>query len=158
MGKLDGPSAAVSVFFFFFFFFFFPIADLRPPPSPLGQTKTDSTTPLVSDLISAGVHLNACFRGSLAHDDAGGRHYEITAEAGARAQPFKRVPGLGLPSTSFFVTREGEDGTLSPLPLHVWDFGLHVFHNWAHAKALTFYVPKVGCGFFLCLGGGDEWR
>ena len=47
-----------------------------------------------------------------------------------------RFPGLALPSTFLFYQQ-------NPLPLHLYDFALHVFHNWRQERALSFYVPKA---------------
>jgi malate synthase len=97
-----------------------------------GADDEDSKTPLREDLISAGVNLTKCFDGTLSVDD--GKKYELEKEK--LSLPIKRFPGLALPS--FFLFYKGE-----PLPLHMYDFALHLFHNWQNEKALAFYVPKL---------------
>lgn len=102
--------------------------------SPMwGADDEDSKTPLRSDLIDAGVHLAACFDGSLTLDD-GAKSYRIVQDK--QSLPIKRFPGLALPASFLFV-----DG--NPVPLHLYDFALHLFHHWNNPRALVFYLPKI---------------
>ncbi|WP_176737099.1 serine hydrolase [Oligoflexus tunisiensis] len=100
-----------------------------------GADDEDSKTPLHADLIAAGENLSRCFDGSLAVVDEGsGKRYELRKDK--PALPIKRFPGLALPCT--FLFREE-----TPVPLHLYDFALHAFHNWQRPEALVFYVPKL---------------
>mgnify|MGYP003665646277 CR=1 FL=1 len=100
-----------------------------------GADDEDSKTPLRSDLASAGANLTECFEGTLrVEDKEKGKVYELAKDK--LSLPIKRFPGLALPSTFLFY-RE------NPLPLHLYDFALHFFHNWHNSKALAFYVPKL---------------
>lgn len=102
--------------------------------SPMwGADDEDSKTPMRSDLIDAAVNLTGCFDGSLKHTE-NGKRYELAKDH--LAQPIKRFPGLALPC-AFLYFKD------SPIPLHLYDFALHVFANWKNEKALTFYVPKL---------------
>lgn len=98
-----------------------------------GADDEDSKTPLRSDLISSAVNLSACFDGELSFSE-GDKNYSLAADH--LSVPIKRFPGLALPCTFLFYKK-------SPLPLHLYDFGLHLFRNWHNPKALVFYVPKL---------------
>lgn len=98
-----------------------------------GADDEDSKTPLRRDLIDAGVNLTACHSGQLAIAE-GGKSYALAPSH--RSLPIKRFPGLALPC-SFLFYRD------SPLPLHLYDFALHLFANYRDPKALVFYVPKL---------------
>lgn len=122
-----------------------------------GADDEDSKTPIREDLVDAGVNLMECFNGTLEEVEppgrsGSGRRYAL--EATHRALPIKRIPGLGMPcmflmyrGPSWTTAKEGGDGSttppLEPIPLHIWDFALHMFHNWSRPEALTFYVPKL---------------
>ncbi len=97
-----------------------------------GADDEDSKTPLREDLISAGVNLTGCLDGTLSVDD--GKKYELQKEK--LSLPIKRFPGLALPSFFLFYHE-------SAIPLHLYDFALHMFKNWHNPKALVFYVPKL---------------
>jgi malate synthase len=100
-----------------------------------GADSEDSKTPTAENLLTAQQNLRGCFAGNLTFDDPhNGKHYAL-AEHGL-ARPIKRFPGLAIPDGSTLL-----DGR--PLPFHVVDFGLHLFHNWNHSKGLVFYVPKL---------------
>jgi allantoicase len=100
-----------------------------------GADDEDSKTPLRDDLLAAGENLRRCFDGTLtAADEATGKKYELRRDKAAL--PIKRFPGLALPCTFLF---RGE----TPVPLHLYDFALHAFHNWQRPEALVFYVPKL---------------
>jgi allantoicase/malate synthase/CubicO group peptidase (beta-lactamase class C family) len=94
-----------------------------------GADDEDSKTPLRQDLIEAGQNLTACMDGTLSVEG-----YALAKDHLAVA--IKRFPGLALPCTFLFV--DGE-----PVPLHLYDFALHLFRNWNNPRALSFYVPKL---------------
>lgn len=98
-----------------------------------GADDEDSKTPLRSDLVSSAVNLTACFDGSLSFTE-GDKKYALAEDH--LSVPIKRFPGLALPCTFLFYKN-------SPVPLHLYDFGLHLFKNWHNPKALVFYVPKL---------------
>jgi len=100
-----------------------------------GADDEDSKTPLRDDLVAAGENLTRCFDGTLtATDELSGKKYELRKDR--PALPIKRFPGLALPCNFLF---RGE----TPIPLHLYDFALHAFHNWQRPEALVFYVPKL---------------
>ncbi|MGZ5279618.1 MAG: 2-oxo-4-hydroxy-4-carboxy-5-ureidoimidazoline decarboxylase, partial [Pseudobdellovibrionaceae bacterium] len=100
-----------------------------------GADDEDSKTPLRQDLISAGLNLTGCFDGNLTLTDSKTqKKYDL--EKDHLALPIKRFPGLALPSLFLFYKD-------NPIPLHIYDFALHLFQNWHHEKALAFYVPKL---------------
>ncbi|MBY0517181.1 MAG: serine hydrolase [Bacteriovoracaceae bacterium] len=100
-----------------------------------GADDEDSKTPLRSDLISAGVNLTNCFNKTIVEvDEKSGKRYELQKEN--LALPIKRFPGLALPSFFLFLKDE-------PLPLHLYDFAMHFFHNHTKPEACVFYVPKL---------------
>lgn len=98
-----------------------------------GADDEDSKTPLRQDLVEAAVNLTACFDGSLSLEE-GGKSYSLAKDH--LALPIKRFPGLALPSTFLFYRK-------NPIPLHLYDFALHLFRNYDNPRALTFYVPKL---------------
>lgn len=100
-----------------------------------GADTEDSKTPLRHDLIEAGVNLTACFEQKISYTDpSSGKHYSLATDK--LATPIKRFPGLGLPCSFLFLDE-------NPIPLHIYDFALHAFHNWHNPRALVFYVPKL---------------
>lgn len=110
------------------------VAELLGDSAPMwGADDEDSKTPLRADLVDAAVNLTKCFAGTLSLTE-GEKKYELANDH--LAQPIKRFPGLALPCNFLFF--EG-----SPIPLHLYDFALHLFHNWQNPKALVFYVPKL---------------
>lgn len=104
--------------------------------SPMwGADDEDSKTPLRRDLIQAGENLAGCLRGTLAYADPhSGKQYSLASDH--RSLPIKRFPGLAMPCP--FLFRHGV-----PMPLHLYDFALHVFAHWHDAKSLVMYVPKL---------------
>jgi allantoicase/malate synthase/CubicO group peptidase (beta-lactamase class C family) len=98
-----------------------------------GADDEDSKTPLRQDLIDAGVNLTGCFDGTLTLKE-GNKNYELASTH--LSAPMKRFPGLALPCTFLFYKD-------SPIPLHLYDFALHLFKNWHNPKSLSFYVPKL---------------
>lgn len=98
-----------------------------------GADDEDSKTPLRKSLVEASVNLTACFEGNLSVSD-GAKTYELAKNN--LSIPIKRFPGLALPCT--FLFHSGK-----PIPLHLYDFALHLYRNWANPRALVFYVPKL---------------
>lgn len=102
--------------------------------SPMwGADDEDSKTPLRADLVDAGVNLTACFEGNVDFQE-GEKRYALAKDH--LSLPIKRFPGLALPSSFLFFEE-------SPIPLHLYDFALHLFRNWKNPRALVFYVPKL---------------
>ncbi|MFB6352274.1 MAG: hypothetical protein ABEN55_17540, partial [Bradymonadaceae bacterium] len=100
-----------------------------------GADNEDSKTPIIRDFLASCRNLTGCFDRTLSfEDEERGKSYELADEG--LATPIKRIPGLALPDGNHLL--EG-----SPLPLHLYDFALHLFHNWDKPEALTFYVPKL---------------
>jgi len=100
-----------------------------------GADDEDSKTPLHLDLVESGENLSKCFDRSLRLvDEKNGKEYQL--EKSRLALPIKRFPGLGLPSSFLFFNG-------NPIPLHIYDFALHLYLHWSNAEALTFYVPKL---------------
>jgi malate synthase len=98
-----------------------------------GADDEDSKTPLRADLIDAAVNLKQCFDHTLSLEDKG-KIYKLADDH--LSYPIKRFPGLALPATFLFYKK-------NPIPLHIYDFVLHMYHNWQNKKALAFYVPKL---------------
>lgn len=98
-----------------------------------GADDEDSKTPLRSDLVDAAVNLTACFEKKISVTE-GDKKYQLASEK--LAVPIKRIPGLALPCAFLFYKKD-------PIPLHLYDFALHLFRNWANPESLTFYVPKL---------------
>lgn len=100
-----------------------------------GADDEDSKTPLRSDLVSAGENLTHCFDGTIkVVDDKSNKTYELAKDK--LSLPIKRFPGLALPCFFLFYKN-------NPIPLHLYDFALHLFKNWHNKEALAFYVPKL---------------
>lgn len=100
-----------------------------------GADDEDSQTPIMELFLAACENLMGCYDGTLSfHDARRDKHYRM-AEDG-RSRPIKRIPGLALPDGSHLL-----DG--APLPLHLFDFVTHVWHNRHRPEALVFYVPKL---------------
>ena len=104
-----------------------------------GADNEDSKTPMRDDLVSSGKNLGKFFEDEFEYTDPkNGKDYKVEKEF--RSLPLKRFPGIALPSTFLFF----ED---NPLPLHLYDFALHLFHYWNKPEALNFYVPKLESEF-----------
>jgi malate synthase len=100
-----------------------------------GADSEDSKTPMAANMLAAQENLRACFARTIDFDDpVSGRRYAL-ADHGT-AKPIKRFVGLAIPDGSHLY--QG-----NPLPLHLLDFGLHLFHNAHRPEALVFYVPKL---------------
>ncbi len=107
---------------------------LEKGASPMwGADDEDSKTPLRQNLCDAAENLSRCFDGSL-HLEENGRSYELAKDH--LSLPIKRFPGLAMPAPFLFWKE-------NPIPLHLWDFALHLFRNWHNPRALVFYVPKL---------------
>jgi malate synthase len=102
--------------------------------SPMwGADDEDSKTPLRADLVEAGVNLTACFDGTIVVSE-GPKKYELASDH--LSLPIKRFPGIAIPCSFLFYGG-------SPVPLHLYDFALHLFRNVMNPRALVFYVPKL---------------
>ena len=100
-----------------------------------GADNEDSKTPIMANLLAANENLIGCFNQTIRYEDpTRGKVYAL-AESGL-SKPIKRIPGLALPDANHMYRA-------NPLPLHLVDFGFHIFHNWARPEALVFYVPKL---------------
>jgi malate synthase len=100
-----------------------------------GADNEDSKTPIMRSYLAACQNLVGCFDGTLRFDDtARGKSYTLADDR--RSIPIKRIPGLALPDGSHLL-----DG--NPLPLHLVDLVLHLWHSRAYREALVFYVPKL---------------
>ncbi len=100
-----------------------------------GADNEDSKTPIMRNFLRACENLTGCFDGTLRFvDEARQKTYALADDK--LSKPIKRIPGLALPDGNHLL-----DG--DPLPLHLVDFALHLFHNWRHPEALVFYVPKL---------------
>ncbi len=85
--------------------------------------------------LAACENLMGCYDGTLTFHDARRNKAYRLAESGL-SRPIKRIPGLALPDGNHLL-----DG--APLPLHLFDFVTHVWHNRRRPEALVFYVPKL---------------
>jgi len=100
-----------------------------------GADDEDSKTPMRAALVDAAQNLKECFDRTLrVEDPLSSKKYELASEN--LALPIKRFPGLALPCPFLFLDR-------SPIPLHLYDFALHLFENCKRPEALVFYVPKL---------------
>ena len=100
-----------------------------------GADDEDSKTPLRADLVLAGQNLTNCFKKNISFtDQRTSKNYAL--ENSHLSQPIKRFPGLAIPCAFLFYKS-------NPLPLHLYDFALHLYANWNNPKALAFYVPKL---------------
>jgi hypothetical protein len=111
------------------------LVDLSQTVPRWGADNEDSKTPILSNLMAASANLIHCFNKTIAFDDAAtGKAYRLHTDR--LAVPIKRVVGLALPDGAHLF--EGY-----PLPLHLYDFVMHAWHNRHHAEALVFYIPKL---------------
>jgi malate synthase len=100
-----------------------------------GADDEDSKTPLRKDLIEAGVNLKGCLDGDLEFkDEKRNKHYQLAKDK--LSFPIKRFPGLALPCPFLFYRD-------NPIPLHLYDFALHLYEHWHNPEGLVFYVPKL---------------
>ncbi len=100
-----------------------------------GADDEDSQTPIMHSFLAACENLMGCYDRTLYHDEPErARSYRL-ADSGL-SLPIKRIPGLALPDGSHLL-----DG--QPLPLHLYDFVTHIWHNRYRPEALVFYVPKL---------------
>lgn len=100
-----------------------------------GADNEDSKTPIMRNFLHACENLIGCFERTLfLEDKKRGKTYQLADSKLSR--PIKRIPGLALPDGTHLLHG-------SPLPLHLYDFATHLFHNWNRPEALVFYVPKL---------------
>lgn len=105
-----------------------------------GADNEDSKTPMMRDLLRATNNLSACFDKTISFQQLDAKNPEKTKTYDLQddhlSKPIKRIPGLALPDGNHLL-----DG--NPLPLHLFDFALHLFSNWHLDEALVFYLPKL---------------
>lgn len=100
-----------------------------------GADNEDSQTPIMSKFLQACENLTGCFDRTIRFEDPiSGKLYELADEQ--LSLPIKRIPGFALPDGNHLLNG-------NPLPLHLFDFATHLFHNWSRPQALVFYVPKL---------------
>ncbi|MEO0515631.1 MAG: hypothetical protein AAF086_10135, partial [Planctomycetota bacterium] len=100
-----------------------------------GADNEDSKTPIMADFLQACENLIGCFERTLTFEHPRtGKQYQLADDG--LSLPIKRFPGLALPDGNHLLRG-------NPLPLHLYDFATHLFHNWHRPEALVFYVPKL---------------
>ena len=100
-----------------------------------GADNEDSKTPIMANFLQACENLVGCFDGTLEfHDEKRGKTYRL--DDSGLSKPIKRIPGLALPDGNHLLEE-------NPLPLHLFDFATHLWHNRSRKEALVFYVPKL---------------
>jgi malate synthase len=99
-----------------------------------GADNEDSKTPIMASFLSACENLVGCFDRTIRFEDERGRIYELDKKG--LSKPIKRIPGIALPDGSHLLNG-------NPLPLHLLDFAMHLWHNRSKEEALVFYVPKL---------------
>ena len=100
-----------------------------------GADNEDSKTPMMRHFLHACENLIGCYKKNIALDDERrGKKYRLKDDK--LAIPIKRIPGLALPDGNHLWKGE-------PIPLHLFDLAMHVFHNWSRPEALCLYVPKL---------------
>jgi malate synthase len=99
-----------------------------------GADNEDSKTPTKLPFLRALKNLSGCFNRDLEFVEEDGREYKLQSEH--LAHPIKRFPGLALPNGNLLYRG-------NPLPMHIYDFALHLYYHWHQKEALCFYVPKL---------------
>ncbi len=100
-----------------------------------GADNEDSKTPMMRHFLHACENLIGCYQKNIAFDDERrGKKYRLKNEK--LAVPIKRIPGLALPDGNHLWKG-------APIPLHLFDLAMHIFHNWSRPEALCLYVPKL---------------
>ena len=100
-----------------------------------GADNEDSKTPIMANFLNACENLIGCFDGTLRFEDKKrNRIYEL--DDSGLSKPIKRIPGIALPDGNHLLNG-------CPLPLHLFDFAMHLWHNRTHPEALVFYIPKL---------------
>lgn len=100
-----------------------------------GADDEDSQTPIMASFLSACQNLMGCYDRTLSFtDERRGKSYALATDR--LALPIKRIPGLAIPDGSHLLGG-------NPLPLHLFDFVTHVWHNRYRPDAMVFYVPKL---------------
>ena len=100
-----------------------------------GADNEDSKTPIMANFLRACENLVGCFDRTIRFEDPENQQTYQLDENGLSI-PIKRIPGLALPDGSHLLNG-------NPLPLHLFDFAMHLIHNWQRPEALVFYVPKL---------------
>ena len=100
-----------------------------------GADSEDSLTPLGPQLLDSIAHLKQCYDKSLTTvDPRSNKQYSISPHS--RVRPIKRFPGLHMPDAHVLVDDQ-------PVPMHLLDAVLHLYHNRLHPEAWAFYIPKL---------------
>lgn len=100
-----------------------------------GADNEDSKTPIMVNFLNACRNLVGCFDGTIRFEDAeNGKTYQL--DEGGLSKPIKRIPGLAMPDGNHLLAG-------NPLPLHLYDFAMHLWHNRTRPEALVFYIPKL---------------
>lgn len=100
-----------------------------------GADNEDSKTPIMANYLRGCENLIGCYERTLRFEDAEtGKTYAL--ESDGLSLPIKRFPGIAMPDGNHLLRG-------NPLPLHLYDFVTHVFHNWRRPEALVFYAPKL---------------
>ncbi len=100
-----------------------------------GADNEDSKTPIMRNFLHACENLIGCYDGTIElHDPKNGKHYSL--EKDRLSIPIKRFPGIAIPDGNHLLRG-------NPLPLHLYDFAMHMFHNHTRPESLVFYVPKI---------------
>ena len=100
-----------------------------------GADDEDSKTPLREDLVDAAVNLKGCFTKEISFST---EQKSYTLADSHLSHPIKRIPGLAIPCTFLYYEE-------NPIPLHLYDFALHLFHHADIPEALSLYIPKLEC-------------
>jgi malate synthase len=98
-----------------------------------GADDEDSKTPIMASFLRANRNLAGCFDKSL-FENVKGKDYSLATSG--LSLPIKRVPGLALPDGSHLLEK-------NPLPLHLFDLVMHLWHHRHRAEAQVLYFPKL---------------
>lgn len=100
-----------------------------------GADDEDSKTPLMDGFLRANQNLQGCFDRQLQDIGSGGaKSYQL--EKTGLSLPIKRIPGLALPDGNHLYQQ-------NPLPLHLSDLVLHLWHLRYHEESRVIYFPKL---------------
>ncbi len=98
-----------------------------------GADDEDSKTPIMASFLRANRNLAGCFDKSLS-ENVRGKDYTLATSG--LSLPIKRVPGLAIPDGSHLLDK-------NPLPLHLFDLVMHLWHHRHRAEAQVLYFPKL---------------
>jgi malate synthase len=100
-----------------------------------GADNEDSKTPIMRNFLNACENLIECYEQNISFDDSR-KNKQYRLKETKLAIPIKRIPGLALPDGNHLWKGD-------VLPLHLYDFALHLYHNWKIPQSLVFYIPKL---------------